>query len=165
MAKKTSSPTGVSTQPSIAPASAVAPLLQDIAAAARADQQVIHQATQRLADAQAAAILPYANGTVLNAMVADRLAGMLGGSVEADHGDVNNIVEVFAIECDDQRAQIGQISANAASFIASYTEASQSRLESARSLLASGGGTQRALSAGQNTDTWEVESNDYGDAA
>jgi hypothetical protein len=165
MAKKTSSPTGVSTQPSIAPASAVAPLLQDIAAAARADQQVLHQATQLLADAQAAAILPYANGTALNAMVADRLAAMIGGSVEADHGDVNNIVEVFAIECDDQRAQIEQKSANAASFIASYTEASQLRLESARSLLASGSGNQRALSAGQSTNTWEVAGDDYSDEA
>jgi hypothetical protein len=137
MARKTGSPAGVIA--TAAPVqSSVEPVLRDVAATAQIDRRVLHQATERLADAQAVALLPYANGTALNAMVADRLASMLGGGVRPDYGEVGNIIDVFATECDGARLALQETQDSAVAFLSGYVEQSAERLDDARLILNQG---------------------------
>jgi hypothetical protein len=153
MPRKTTAPTGAIAQTEQTSVSSVETLLNDAIAAAQSDREVLHRATQRLATAQAQAILPYANRTVFNTMVVDQLAAAMADDRMA-HAEVPSIVDVFASECDELSLSITQQADDAIQLLTEWSDASEARINNARQLFGTAEPGQRALAS---ADTWDAE--------
>jgi hypothetical protein len=158
MPRKTTAPTGAIAQTEQPQVSSIETLLANAVAQAQSERVIIHDAMTRISQAQAEALLPYMNGSFLNAAVVNTLATFITEQDEVGN-TVPSILEVFELECEEVKERAQNSADDAVLLLSEWTGQSEERVNNARYLISPSSSLRLAAGADSETsaDTWDAE--------